>query len=181
MENTTENVGNKPFKTFSSEEELTNFINKKVTLNEKNLKSKFEKEIKEKLEKEAQLSAEEKLNERIKELENEKKAVLIDKNRTKAEKEFVSKGLENYSEILDFVVNEDEEITLQKTKKFLDFIEVNSKKTADEKIKKAMKDVSKPENSEVKDKNSNEEIARKLGKFASETHKTALETIKKYL
>lgn len=174
---TQETSKQEPFKVFKSEEELQIFINQKVNLNEQKFKTKIESEIKEKLEKEAKLSAEEKLQEKIKELENEKKSVLIDKNRTKAEKEFVSKGFENYGEILDFVVNEDEETTLNRTKSIIQAIE----KATDKKIKNAMKGVSKPESSEVKEQNGDEEIAKNLGKIQSEAYKTAAETLKKYL
>ena len=43
-----------------------------------------------------------------------------------------------------------------------------------------MKDVTKPEIREIKNKNSNEEIAEKLGKPRAKTFKIASETLKKY-
>ena len=43
-----------------------------------------------------------------------------------------------------------------------------------------MKDVTKPEIREIKNKNSNEEIAEKLGKSRAKTFKIASETLKKY-
>lgn len=173
-----ETAENQPFKSFVSKEEFEGFMSK----NEEKLKAKLETDIKSKIEKEAKLTAEQKLMEKVKELENEKKLVLIDKNKIKAEKEFIAKGLGmgNYSEIIDFIVSEDEEETLQKTRKLIDFIETNSKRIADEKIKKTMKDVSKPEHSKVSNQNSNENIAQRLGKSRSETYKSANETLKKY-
>mgnify|MGYP001142498069 CR=1 FL=1 len=169
----------KPFKTFNSQSELDSFLKNR----EERLKAKLETDIKSKLEKEAELTAEQKLMEKVKALEDEKRLVLIDKNKTKAEREFMSKGLDkgNYAEILDFIVSDDEENTLQKARKLIDFIEVNSKNIADEKIKKAMKDIKKPENSEMKAQNLNEVIAKRLGKSRSATYKAAAETLKKYL
>jgi hypothetical protein len=172
-----------PFKTFESEEKLSEYLSDNLKSHEEKLKAKLEAEIKSKLEKEANFTAEQKLTEKIKELENEKKAVLIDKNRTKAEREFVSKNLslEGHAEILDYIVSEDESVTLDKTGKLLKFIEANSQKIADEKIKKAMKDVSMPKQSEAKGENTNENIAKNLGKSRADTYKSALETIQKYL
>ena len=62
--------------------------------------------------------------EKVKELENEKRLVLTDKNKIKAEKEFVAKGLDkgNYTEILEFIVSDNEEDTIQKTRKLIEFI-----------------------------------------------------------
>lgn len=169
----------KPFKTFNNQAELDNFLKSR----EENMKGKLETEIKSRLEKEAKLTAEQKLVEKVKELENEKKLVLIDKNRIKAEKEFMAKGLAKgiYTEILEFIVSDNEEDTIKKAKKLIDFIELHSKSIADEKIKKAMQQVKKPENIEVNNKNFNEEIAQKLGKARSATYKAAAETLKKYL
>lgn len=174
-----QNAEVKTFKTFSSQGELDNFLKSR----DENLKVKLENEIKLRLEKEAKLTAEQKLVEKVKELENEKRLVLIDKNRIKAEREFVVKGLDkgNYIEILDFIVSDNEEETIQKARKLIDFIELNAKSIADEKIKKAMSEVKKPENIEVSNKNFNEEIAQKLGKARSDTYKAAAETLKKYI
>lgn len=169
----------KPFKTFNNQVELDDFLKSR----EENLKVKLETEIKSRLEKEAKLTAEQKLVEKVKELENEKKLVLIDKNRIKAEKEFVAKGLDkgNYTEILDFIVSDDEEDTIQKAKKLIDFIELNSKSIADEKIKKAMQQIKKPENIEVDNKNFNEEIAKNLGKSRAKINQKSYQIINEYL
>lgn len=178
-----ESTKQEPFKTFESEEKLSEYLSENFKSREEKLKTKLEFEIKSRLEKEATLTAEQKLTEKIKELEDEKKAVLIDKNRTKAEREFVSKNLslEGYSEILEYIVSEDESVTLDKTGKLIKFIETHSQKIADEKIKKAMKDVSMPKQNEAKGENTNESIAKNLGKSRAETYKSALETIQKYL
>ncbi len=178
-----ESTKTEPFKVFESEEKLSEYLIDNLKSREEKLRTKIEAEIKSKLEKEANFTAEQKLTEKIKELEDEKKAVLIDKNRTKAEREFVAKnlGLDGYSEILDYIVSEDEPATLDKVGKLIKFIETHSQKIADEKIKKAMKDVSMPKQNEAKGENTNENIAKNLGKSRSETYKFALETIQKYL
>lgn len=180
---TTESNKQEPFKTFENEEKLSEYLSNNFQAREEKLKTKLEAEIKSKLEKEANFTAEQKLEGKIKELENEKKAVLIDKHRTKAEREFVSKNisLEGHAEILDYLVSDSEEITLDRTNKLLKFIEANSQKIADEKTKKAMKDVSLPKQNEAKGENTNESIAKNLGKSRAETYKSALETIQKYL
>lgn len=179
----TESTKQEPFKIFESEEKLSEYLSENFKSREEKIKTKLEAEIKSKLEKEANFTAEQKLTEKIKELENEKKAVLIDKNRTKVEREFVSKNLslDGYAEILDYIVSEDESVTLDKTGKLIKFIETHSQKIADEKIKKAMKDVSMPKQNEAKGENINENIAKNLGKSRAETYKSALETIQKYL
>lgn len=176
---TSQNGEFKPFKTFNNQGELDDFLK----IREENLKVKLENEIKSRLEKEAKLTAEQKLVEKVKELENEKKLVLIDKNRIKAEKEFVAKGLDkgNYTEILEFIVSDNEEDTIQKAKKLIDFIELNAKSIADEKIKNAMKDVKKPENIEVSNKNFNEEIAKNLGKARAKINQKSHQIINEYL
>ncbi len=176
-------IEQQPFKVFESEEKLSEYLSDNFKVREEKLKTKLEYEIKSKLEKEANFTAEQKLTEKIKELEDEKKAVLIDKNRTKAEREFVSKNLslDGYSGILDYLITEDESATLDRTNKLLSFIETHSQKIADEKIKKAMKDVSVPKQNEAKGENINENIAKNLGKSRAETYKSALETIQKYL
>lgn len=173
----TKNHETKPFKVFENQTEFESFM----ASNEENLKSKIENEIKEKLEKEAKLSAEQKLMEKIKELEDEKKQILIDKNKIKSEKEFVSNNLENYEEILNLVVSEDEQLTIQNTKKLIDYILINSKKISDEKVKRAMKEIKNPENNDVSMQNANENIAKKLGKARSSIYRSANETLKKYL
>lgn len=169
----------KPFKTFNNQGELDDFLKSR----EESLKVKLETEIKSRLEKEAKLTAEQKLVEKVKELENEKKLVLIDKNRIKAEKEFVAKGLDkgNYTEILEFIVSDNEEDTIQKAKKLIDFIELNSKSIADKKIKKAMSEVKKPENTGVSNKNFNEEIAKNLGKSRAKINQKSYQIINEYL
>lgn len=180
---TTESTKQEPFKVFESEEKLSEYLSDNLKAHEEKLKTKLESEIKSKLEKEATFTAEQKLTDKIKELENEKKAVLIDKNRTKAEREFVLKNLslEGYSEILDYIVSEDESVTLDKAGKLIKFIETHSQKIADAKIKKAMTDVSVPKQNEAKGENANENIAKNLGKSRAEAYKSALETIQKYL
>lgn len=169
----------KPFKTFNHQSDLDDFLRGR----DENLKIKLESEIKSKLEKEAKLTAEQKLVEKVKELENEKRLVLIDKNRIKAEREFLSRGLDkgNYIEILEFIVSDNEEDTIQKARKLIDFIELNSKSIADEKIKKAMQEVKKPKNIKVNSKNFNEEIAKNLGKSRAKINQKSYKIINEYL
>lgn len=173
----TKNQEAKPFKVFQNQTEFESFM----AYSEENLKSKIENDIKEKLEKEAKLSAEEKLMEKIKELEDDKKQILIDKNKIKSEKEFVSNNLENYEEILNLVVSEDEQLTIQNTKKLIDFILINSKKISDEKVKNAMKDIKNPENNEVNIQTINENIAQRLGKKMSQAKQMSAKILNQYI
>lgn len=173
----TKNQGTKPFKVFQNQTEFESFM----AYSEENLKSKIENDIKEKLEKEAKLSAEEKLMEKIKELEDDKKQILIDKNKIKSEKEFVSNNLENYEGILNLVVSEDEQLTIQNTKKLIDFILINSKKISDEKVKNAMKDIKNPENNEVNIQTINENIAQRLGKKMSQAKQMSAKILNQYI
>ena len=173
----TKNQETKPFKVFQNQTEFESFM----AYSEENLKSKIENDIKEKLEKEAKLSAEEKLMEKIKELEDDKKQILIDKNKIKSEKEFVSNNLENYEGILNLVVSEDEQLTTQNTKKLIDFILINSKKISDEKVKNAMKDIKNPENNDIRTQNSNENIAQKLGKKMSQAKQMSAKILNQYI
>ena len=119
--------------------------------------------------------------EKIKELENDKKQILIDKNKIKSEKEFVSNNLENYEEILNLVVSEDEQLTTQNTKKLIDFILINSKKISDEKVKNAMKDIKNPENNEVNIQTINENIAQRLGKKMSQAKQMSAKILNQYI
>lgn len=173
----TKNQETKPFKVFQNQTEFESFM----AYSEENLNSQIENDIKEKLEKEAKLSAEEKLMEKIKELENDKKQILIDKNKIKSEKEFVSNNLENYEEILNLVVSEDEQLTTQNTKKLIDFILINSKKISDEKVKNAMKDIKNPENNDIRTQNSNENIAQRLGKKMSQAKQMSAKILNQYI
>lgn len=173
----TENVNDTKavYKSFESKEEFEKFL--EVT------RTKLTPEIREQIEKEAAMTAEQKLQSRIDELKNEKRAVAIDKNRTKAERLFVANGIsENaYTELLNFIVDEDEEITLERTNTLLKFIDTASKIIADEKIKSTMKDVKTPKS--CTDDTSNDEvgIAKIIGKIRASSEKATRETINKYI
>lgn len=163
------------YKTFESKEEFEKFL--------EDARTQFTPEIRKQLEKEAKMTAEQKLQSKIDELEKDKKALAIDKNRTKAERLFVAKGIsENaYTELLNFIVDENEGITLERTNTLLKFIDTASKIIADEKIKSTMKDVKAPRNGS-EDKSSDEtHIAKILGKMRANSEKTARETLNKYL
>lgn len=163
------------YKSFESKEEFEKFI--------EDTKVKFTPEIRKKLEKEAKMTAEQKLQSRIDDLEKDKKALAIDKSRTKAERLFVAKGISEsaYSELLNFIVDEDEEITLDRTNTLLKFIDTASKMIADEKIKSTMKDVKAPKNGSESKSSDETHIAKILGKMRANSEKTAKETVNKYL
>lgn len=166
---------NAVYKSFESKEDFEKLI--------EDTKVKFTPEIRKQLEKEAKMTAEQKLQSRIDELEEDKKALAIDKNRTRAERLFVAKGIsENaYTELLNFIVDEDEEITLECTNTLLKFVATASKIIADEKIKNTMKDVKFPK-SRTESRSSDEVgIAKILGKMRASSEKTAKETVDKYL
>lgn len=163
------------YKTFENKEEFEKFI--------EDTKNKFTPEIRKQIEKEAKMTAEQKLQSRIDELEKDKKALAINKSRTKAERLFVAKGINEcaYTPLLNFIVDEDEEVTLDRANTLLKFIDTASKMIADEKIKSTMKDVKSPK-SGTEPKTSNEiGIAKILGKMRADSEKTARDTIKKYI
>lgn len=163
------------YKSFESKEDFEKFI--------EDAKVKFTPEIRKQIEKEAKMTAEQKLQSKIDALEKDKKTLAIDKNKTKAERLFIAKGIsENaYNELLNFIVDEDEGITLERTNTLLKFIDTASKVIADEKIKNTMKDVKAPKNG-AEAKNSDEiGIAKILGKMRANSEKTAKETVNKYL
>lgn len=163
------------YKSFESKEEFEKFL--EVT------RTKLTPEIREQIEKEAAMTAEQKLQSRIDELENEKRAVAIDKNRTKAERLFVANGIsENaYTELLNFIVDEDEGITLERTNTLLKFIDTASKIIADEKIKSTMKDVKTPKSGTDDTSNDEVGIAKIIGKIRASSEKATRETINKYI
>lgn len=163
------------YKSFESKEEFEKFIEE--------TKVKFTPEIRKKLEKEAKMTAEQKLQSKIDELEKDKKVLAIDKNKTKAERLFVARGISEsaYSELLNFIVDEDEEVTLERTNKLLKFIDTASKMIADEKIKSTMKDVKAPQNGTESKGDNETHIAKVLGKMRANSEKTAKETVNKYL
>ena len=163
------------YKSFESKEEFEKFL--------EDARTKFTPEIRKRLEKEAKMTAEQKLQSKIDELEKDKKALSIDKNRTKAERLFMARGIsENaYNELLNFIVDEDEEITIERTNKLLKFIDTASKMIADERIKSTMKDIKSPK-SGIDEKSGDEiGIAKILGKIRANSEKTAKETVNKYL
>lgn len=171
-ENTSEKT---VYKIFEQKEDYEKFLNETRT--------KLTPEIRKQIEKEAKMTAEQKLQSRIDELEKDKKALAIDKNKTKAERLFVAKGISEgaYTELLNFIVDEDEKITLDRTNMLLKFVDTASKIIADEKIKSTMKDVKSPK-SGTESKNSDEiGIAKILGKMRATSEKTAKETVNKYL
>ena len=128
------------------------------------------------------MTAEQRLQAKIQELEKDKKDLAIDKNRAKAERLFVAKGIaeNSYNEILNFIVNEDENITIERTNTLLKFIDTASKIIADEKIKTTMKGVAKPKNDVESGQNEKSEIAKVLGKIRASSEKKAQETVNKY-
>lgn len=162
------------YKTFESREDFENFI--------KETKTKFAPELKSKLEKEAKMTAEQRLQSKIQELEKDKKDLAIDKSRTKAERLFVAKGFNEdvYGGILSFIVNEDEDITIERANTLLKFIDTASKIIADEKIKTTMKGVEKPKSNMESGAKNETEIAKILGKIRANSEKTAQETVNKY-
>lgn len=163
------------YKSFESKEDFEKFI--------EGTKVKFIPEIRKQLEKEAKMTAEQKLQSRIDDLEKDKKALAIDKNKTKAERLFVAKGISEsaYTELLNFIVDENEEITLNRTNTLLKFIDTASKIIADEKIKSTMKDVKTPKSGTDATSNDETGIAKILGKIRASSEKAARETINKYL
>lgn len=162
------------YKTFENREDFENFINE--------VKAKFTPELKSKIEKEAKMTAEQRLQAKIQELEKDKKTLAIDKNRTKAERLFVAKGIDenSYNEILNFIVNEDENTTVERTNTLLKFIDTASKMIADEKIKTTMKGAIKPKSDMESGQNDETGIAKVLGKIRASSEKKAQETVNKY-
>lgn len=162
------------YKTFENREDFEMFINK--------VKAKFAPELKSKLEKEAKMTAEQRLQSKIQELEKDKKDLAIDKSRTKAERLFVAKGFNEdvYGGILSFIVDEDEDITIERANTLLKFIDTASKIIADEKIKTTMKGVEKPKSNMESGAKNETEIAKILGKIRANSEKTAQETVNKY-
>lgn len=162
------------YKTFESREEFEKFI--------EDTKGKFVPELKSRLEKEAKMTAEQRLQSKIDELEKEKKTLAIDRNRTKAERLFVAKGIEEkaYNELLNFIVHEDENTTIERTNALLKFIDTASKMIADEKIKTTMKGVTKPKSDIELKQNDETGIAKVLGKIRASSEKKAQETVNKY-
>lgn len=162
------------YKSFENREEFEKFL--------ESTKAKLAPEIKKNLEKEAKMTAEQKLESKIKELEAEKKTLAIDKNKTKAERLFVAKGISenDYAQLLDFIVSEDEEITLDRTNALLKFVDTVAKMIADEKIKTTMKGVAKPKSDMESGQNDETGIAKILGKIRASSEKTAMETVNRY-
>ncbi len=162
------------YKSFESREEFENFLNE--------TKAKIAPEIKKQIEKEAKMTAEQRLQERIDELEKEKSELAAAKNRAKAERLFVSKGIseKEYDKLLDFLVDANEEATLDRTNRLLSFVESTAKIIADEKIKRTMKQVETPKTETGSESSDNAKFAKFLGKIRAGCEKTALETVNKY-
>lgn len=162
------------YKSFGSQEEFENFLNE--------TKAKIAPEIKKQIEKEAKMTAEQRLQKKIEDLEKEKMALAAEKNRTKAERLFVTKGIsENaYSELLDFIVDADEKVTIDRTNRLLKFVDTAAKIIADEKIKNTMKEVKTPKSEAESESTGNAGIAKLLGKIRASSEKTARETVNKY-
>ena len=104
----------------------------------------------------------------------------LSKSRVSAERKFAQSGYaeDDYKEFLDFIITENEEISLNRAKSVIQAIE----RASDKKLKDKMKNIDLPENSESKiEEKKDEEIAKNLGKTRSESHKTAMDTLKKYI
>ena len=170
-----------PFKTFTSQADYDRAIQQAVKTHEEKLKTKLTPEIRKQLEAEANMTAEQKVQAQLDDLEAQKKALAIDKNKLKATSLFVAKGIaeSEYSELLEMAVTDDETVSLERAQKILDTIE----KAANEKIKAAMKDVKKPNSAVDKPEADTADVsyAKGLAERRSNAAKASNETIDRYL
>ncbi len=178
-EQVSDSTAEPPYKVFKDETEYNSFVESQ----KKSIKSSLERSLRTKFQKEAEMTAEQKTNEKIKGLEEENRALLVSKNRSIAQSELISNGLDlkNHADIVDFVATDDEATSLSRAKLLSEFVLYNAKLISDREKKQTMVSVAKPHEVENSKSKPDESIAQRLGKCRANIFKAVQATIQNYL
>lgn len=171
-----------PYKAFANEADYQKDVDFKIQqalkTHEEKLKGKLTPEIRKQLEAEANMTADQKVQAQLDALTADRKILATDRNRNKAERLFVAKGISeaDYSVLLDNCVGEDETESLKRAQTLLDVID----KATNEKIKTAMKDVKSPSSTAATVAGTEESIGARLGNARATANTAAQKTIDAY-
>lgn len=171
-----------PYKAFANEADYQKDVDFKIQqalkTHEEKLKGKLTPEIRKQLEAEANMTADQKVQAQLDALTADRKILATDRNRNKAERLFVSKGISeaDYSVLLDSCVGEDEAESLKRAQTLLDVID----KATNEKIKTAMKDVKSPSSTAATPTQAQETMGKTLGKQYAAANSVNQKTIDAY-